>query len=107
MDAMDDTRLQQLIGILFDESARLDERDDAAIDLGRSDDPRAIDALLRVGASVGESDMLVGSCGESLGEIAVRIGRFDRRWPDMLRPEARRELIAMIRADRPDLLSGG
>lgn len=103
---MDQSRIDNLIEILRDKSARIDERDDAAIDLGFSDDPRVIDALLEVGSQIGDEEMVVASCGESVAQIAIRTGRFERSWREILAPAAARELIDGVRAERPELLSG-
>jgi hypothetical protein len=101
---MDRSRIDQLIEILCDKSARIDERDDAAMDLGSSDDTRVIDVLLEVGSKTDDVEMVVASCGESLAQIANRTGRFERSWPDLLAKSARHELIEGIRAGRPELL---
>jgi hypothetical protein len=96
--------LTRLINLLRDKTARIDERDDAAIDLGTSDDPKALDALLEVACDPTENEMIVGSSGESIADIVVRNGRFDLTWLDGFAPAAKRELRARLAAERPDLL---
>ena len=66
--------VSDLIGLLNDESARPDERDDAAIDLGKSDDPVALEALITFARRSDQDDMLIGSCGESIAQIWERQG---------------------------------
>jgi hypothetical protein len=95
--------LEAVIALLADRSARIDERDDAAIDLGSSDDPRAIAVLLEIGADRSENETVVAPCGESLGQIAIRSGRFNSEWLTTLAPAAVNELVGSIRAERPDL----
>ena len=95
-----------LVRILRDRSARIDERDDAAIDLGKSDDDRALAALVEI-ASRADDDTILGSAGESLAQIAIRRGKFDSSWLDRLAPPARRELVASLRAEAPQLLGKG
>ena len=41
-------KIDELVEIWLDPTARIDERDDAAIDLGKYDDDRALNALLSV-----------------------------------------------------------
>ena len=69
---MDEAKVEPLIELLFDRSARLDERDDAGQYLGESDSPAAVAALRRMAASVEEDELLAG---ESLGQILTRNGR--------------------------------
>jgi HEAT repeat protein len=101
----DETRLQPLIALLLDSTAELSARDDAAIDLGESDDPLAAEALLTIARDPILDEMLHASAGESLGQIAVRTGRLDSSWTARLTPAARSEFLAIVRADRPDLLA--
>ena len=93
-----------LIAILRDRSARVDERDDAAIDLGRSDDDRVLAALLEIAARSDDDHMVLGSVGESIAQIAIRRGNFESSWLTLLAPPAVDELIASLRAGRPHLL---
>jgi hypothetical protein len=96
-----------LIQILQDRSARIDERDDAAIDLGRSDDDGALTALHEIGAQVDDDDMVLGSIGESIAQIAIRTGKFESSWLARLSPLTVDELVASLRAVRPQLLGEG
>ena len=93
-----------LIAILRDRSARVDERDDAAIDLGRSDDDRVLAALLEIAARSDDDHMVLGSVGESIAQIAIRRGKFESSWLTLLAPPAVDELVASLRAGRPQLL---
>jgi hypothetical protein len=65
MDRMPPDRIALLVAIPRDRSARFDERDDAAIDLGESDDDRALAALLELGAQ-SDDEMVLGSIEESI-----------------------------------------
>ena len=96
-----------LIQILRDRSARIDERDDAAIDLGRSDDDGALAALLEMGAQSDDDDIVLGSIGESIAHIAIRTGKFESSWLARLSPLAVDELVGSLRALRPQLLGEG
>jgi len=97
-------RIALLIAILRDRSARVDERDDAAIDLGKSDDERALAALLEAGSKSNDNEMVLGSIGESLAHIASRTGKYESSWLALLSPPVVEELIASLRALRPELL---
>jgi len=90
-----------LIQILRDRSARVDERDDAAIDLGGSDDGGALAALLEIGVQSDDDDMVLGSIGESMAQIAIRTGKFESSWLARLSPQVVDELVASLRAVRP------
>lgn len=72
---MDETKVEPLIELLFDRSARLDERDDAGQHLGESDNPATVAASRRMAASAEEDELLVGTAGESLGQILTRNDR--------------------------------
>jgi hypothetical protein len=96
-------RIALLVAILRDRSARVDERDDAAIDPGESDDDRALAALLELGAQ-SDDEMVLGSIEESIAHIASRTGKFELSWLTWLSPPAVDELRASLRAVRPELL---
>ncbi len=102
----DPRTVQLLIELLRDHTARIDERDDAAIDLGGSDDPKALAALLEVASHADDDEMVIGSCGESIAQIAVRTGRFEPSSLDGLAAPALREVLGWLRRARPDLLDG-
>jgi hypothetical protein len=84
-------RAEQLIALLLNKEARLDERDDAAMDLAGFDDAKVIAALAVVGSDEAEDDLLLASCGTSLAEIWARRGNVDENVLQHLTPAARRE----------------
>ncbi len=87
--------VSDLIGLLNDESARPDERDDAAIDLGKSDDPVSLEALITFARSSDQDDKLIGSCGESIAQIWERQGSvYDPVLVESLAAPAAREVRA-------------
>lgn len=95
-------RVDQLIMILLDESARIDERDDAAMDLGKFDDDRALRALLSVVLDPKTDPFILDVCGESIAEIWVRRNRFDFNSYKNMPPTARHEAHAYIKKSKPE-----
>jgi hypothetical protein len=89
-----------LIAVLMDPTARLDERDDAAMDLANYDETEAEEALFYVATDPREDGLIQGSAGESLAEIWLRRG--DETFPRLeeLTAEARVEAVELIRARR-------
>ncbi|MDL0438116.1 hypothetical protein [Stutzerimonas frequens] len=86
-----------LIEILLDKKSRVDERDDAAMDLGAFDDESVLAALMLVGQDHNESDIVLASCGESIGMILMRRAAMDQSLLDGLAPVAKREATAVLR----------
>ena len=97
-------KVEGLIDVLIDNTARPDERDDAAMDLGRFNDDRALNALLRVGSNPNEDEMILDSCGDSIGEILVKKGKYDPTFINNLAPVARSALYSFIKEARPEWL---
>jgi hypothetical protein len=95
-----------LVAILLDRTARIDERDDAAMYLGRSNDDAALSALLNVASDPGEDELVLASSGESLAQIFVRSGRLAPAWLVELTPVALHEVIPWVIRAHPDLLPG-
>ena len=85
-----------LISDLLDPSARVDERDDAAMDLSQFDEPEAIAALIQVGCDADEDEIVLESVGESIAEILLRDGRTWTLGIDRLTKVARREFDALV-----------
>ncbi|TOI74094.1 hypothetical protein CGI54_24255 [Vibrio parahaemolyticus] len=67
----------ELISVLLDVSADLNSRDDAAMDLSQYPCEDSLRALLIVAKSKTESEILIASCGESLGEICEKLGEIN------------------------------
>lgn len=99
----DADRARLLVGILLDPSARADERDDAATDLGAFAGPEVIQALIRVASDTTEDSVLVETAAESLGEIWARDGTVDQTAYVALVDIAQRNVKAVIRAQAPQL----
>lgn len=81
-------KIDLLINTLLDYSAREDERDDAAMDLGEFDDDRALNALSQVASNPNEKDLVLNSCGESIAEILVKKGQYNQGILNKIAPTA-------------------
>jgi hypothetical protein len=69
--------VQLLIDILFDRSAKEDEREDTAIDLGQYNNTRALEALIKVASDPDEDTVITEHCAESIGQIFVAMNKFN------------------------------
>ncbi len=95
-----------LVEILLDRSARMDERDDAAVDLGEYGGNLVVEALAAVACSRDESDVLVASAGESLAMIWLRNGSIDFPIARSLSPVALAEVKSLLGRRAPHLIPG-
>jgi hypothetical protein len=84
------------MSLLADVSAPLDERGDAASDLGLYDE--ALPVLLNVASDPGQDANLVDTCAESVFEILKRTRRFDQADCSAL-PDHWREAIDGLKKD--------
>ena len=81
---------KNLISVLLDKSARIDERDDAAMDLGSFNEIEAEEALIKVVTDPDEEEMIADSAGESLSEIWERKNKIDTEIIKRLHPAAKK-----------------
>jgi len=95
-------RVALLIDVLFDPTAREDEKDDAAMDLGDYNDNRALHALLKIASNFNETDIVLQSAGESIGRIWVKQNQFDIEEYKKLHPDAQSEIYAVIQVNKPE-----
>lgn len=98
-------RAQLLIDVLLDKTAREDERDDAAMDLGQYNDIRALEALTKIASDPSEDDVIVDSCAESIGEICVGLNLFNEDTFRKMVPFAQKIAFDFIMAYKPELIS--
>jgi hypothetical protein len=83
-----------LLSVLLNSSASLSERDDAAGDLADYED--ALPTLISVAMTANEDNMIVNSCGISIGEIWKRLGCFDQAIFDKLPRGAQSEISSLL-----------
>ena len=93
--------VKMLIDILFDPSARDDERHDAAMDIGKYNDERALKALLQIGSNPIEDIIILDACGESVAEILVNRDEFRKDALEKLTPIAKKTAYAFIKEHKP------
>lgn len=98
----DEKLLVVLIEILLDQTAREDERDDAAMDLADFNDSRAINALAKVATDSSENYTVRSSAGNSLGCIWCDSNKFDIVLFEKLSPIARLEAFNIIKGSKPE-----
>lgn len=95
-------KIDQLVKILLDSNARIDERDDAAIDLGKYNDDRALNALLSIVLNPNSEPSIMDVCGESIAEIWLRRNYFDADLYQKMVPAARCEVYRHIEGVKPE-----
>ncbi len=93
-----------LVNVLLDETARIDERDDAAMDLDDYDYDYVIDALIKVGQDPNLDELVVNKCGESLGKIWVRINQFNLDQYNSLLLDAKAGVHTVVESRKPEWL---
>lgn len=102
---MVENKLKKLIKILLDKNEETDARDDAAMDLGKFDDPLALKALLKIATTPDkDEEFLADTCGESIAKILLRTNNFDPKYLEQMIPVARNEAIAVIFENKPEWL---
>lgn len=97
----DKDELDLLIDILFDPTAREDERYDAAMYIARFNSEKALDALLILGSNPHEDDIILDACGESITSIMVKREEFRKDIINKLRPIAKHTAYDFITAHEP------
>ena len=91
-----------LIQILFDKSAREDERDDAAMYLGKYDDDRALNALVQTASNLNDAYIIQDSSGESIAEILVKRNENRSDIISKLTPIAKKSAEGFIKHHKPE-----
>lgn len=95
-------RVEALIKLLFDNDASITERDEAATDLGEFSDTRVITALLSKAENVQENELVLNSCGESLGTIWIKKNVFDEKAYHVLPGTVRYGIYVVIKSRKPE-----
>jgi len=97
--------VNSMIEILFDPTCDVATQDDAVIYLGKFDNDRALDALIRAAQSPDTDDWLViDRCGESIARIWDVRSTFDLEAYLKMREQAKVEIYGYFVNTRPDLI---
>jgi len=96
------SRDQLLIEIIFDNSASITEKDDAAVALRDFPKKEVIEALVIVGSNQEENPVVLDSCGESLGEIWSDLGEFNQEAFSGLTRTAKFGVKHVLKNRKPD-----
>lgn len=94
--------LEVCIDVLLDSTAPYGDRYDAAMELEKFDDPKALEALQTIAADHDEDDILTAMCGESIGYIWARQNNFSEEIYARLTPSAKMEIRDVIEIQRPE-----
>ncbi len=97
-------RVDLLINILFDDTASISEKDDAAMDLGFYNDDRALKALELFASDLNSESLLMDSCGESIAQIWVSRDKFEPEIYKRLNPHAKHEIQGYLKNLKPSWL---
>lgn len=97
-------KLSELLEILNDQSAREDERHDAAMCLFEFDEPEVVQAFFSIGADAKAPTILQEAAGEGIGEIWSRHNQFNLRKLETLTRLARDVALSIIKIKNPKLL---
>jgi hypothetical protein len=95
-------RNKALIDILFDDSATVSERDDAAMQLVEFSDICTLNALIAKGKDLNEDEIVLNSIGESLGAIWVKENKFNEKIYRMLAGTTRYGVYVVIKSRKPE-----
>src|SRR3989339_1677488 len=99
-------RIQLLIEILLDRTASLDERDDAAMDLGECNDLRALSALVKIASKPSVNDHhILDVCGESIARILVKQNDLRNDFIDELPHKIKEEVLLLVKSKKPEWFS--
>jgi len=95
-------RVNALIELLFDATATIAERDDAAMDLSEFPETAVVNALIAKAKDMNEDETILNSCGESLGSIWVQQNIFDLETFRALSGTARYGVYLVIESKKPE-----
>ncbi|MFT5319262.1 MAG: hypothetical protein ACI8RA_002535 [Chlamydiales bacterium] len=92
-----------LIDFLLDiEDPDVTGRDDAAMELMHFGDDEVVEVLERVGGNLDEHDVILSSCGESLGGIWIDREHFDMGAFEKLVPVAKGGVCIVVREGKQE-----
>lgn len=98
-------RINLLANILLDDTARDDERDDAALILGQFDDDTALNALMKIATnSLLQDAYFQDVCGESIANILITRNNISlfKECVAQLTPIAKHAANAFMHVEKPE-----
>lgn len=96
-------KIELLTEILLDPNARIDERDDAAMDLGEEfTDDSVLEVLIQVACNPNEVEIILNSCGEAIGKIWVKRKMFNKKIYSSLTGTSRYGVYIIIKSQQPE-----
>jgi len=97
-------KINELFDILYDATARIDEKDDAAIYLAKYPTSEVLNKLVIFASNPNENKIVLASLGESIGEIMIAKNKFERDIIEKLTPLAKQEALGIIHGKKPEWL---
>lgn len=96
------TAQELLISVIYNDTSREDEIDDAVMDLSKFDNDDVIQILMKVANDASFDHMIRASAGESLADIWIRRSIIDYTQLGNLTEIPLKEALAMIKSKRTD-----
>lgn len=96
---------QLLIDILLDKTARIDEREDAAIDIGQHPNLSTLNGLIKIASDPSEDVVVLEHCAESIGEICVALKILDEVSFIKLLPSVKEIVLGYISFHGPGIIN--
>ncbi len=100
-------KLKEIIAIILDPTARIDEIDDAIMFLGELGDLDALDILIDIGSDESNEYISKASAGESIARLMISNNIFRRDLIEKLSEDAKNEAIQLITGLKPEWLKQG
>ncbi|MCM3625756.1 hypothetical protein M3194_00080 [Paenibacillus glycanilyticus] len=96
------TDKEKLIEVIYNDTSRDDEIDDAVMDISKFDDDDVIHILMKLANEASFDDMIRASAGESLADIWIRRSIIDFKQLGSLTGIALKEALGLIKSKRSD-----
>lgn len=79
-----------------------DEQDDAATDLWEFADERVVEPLAAIALDPQTNIVLAETCAESLADVWVNLGYYDRKLVKKMKSHLRKEVLGTFKSRRPE-----
>lgn len=98
------SNIDLLIELLFNNEAREDEKEDAAMYLGKYKEEKVLKALLKVVSNPNENFSIIDSAAESIGKIWVELGKFNKAQFESFPPLAQRVIFYYVMEHKESII---